>query len=95
MESLLDLTRIILEDREEGRNGRLVLAAHIATALATKSGTALKAWLREACYMDWPMTGEEIESAAQTQRIGARRDLFIALENLEKEGAQYVADNRK
>ena len=67
------------------------LCAHIHTALATDSGLRLKAWLRSACFMDTPMDGREIESRAMTQRVNARRDLFIALEQLAKEGEEYVA----
>ena len=70
----------------------LLLAAAIHSALATENGKRLKDWLRHACFMDSPMNLGEIESTAQTVRIEARRDLFIVLEYLEKEGANVTSN---
>ncbi len=72
---------------------RLLLAASVRTVFATDNGKRLKDWLRTACFMDSPMVQAEIESPAQTQRIAARRDLFITLELLEKEGANVSSDD--
>lgn len=69
-----------------------LMASRIRAALATENGRVLKIWLRAACYMDGPMNNAEIESAAQTQRISARRDLFLALEQIERDGT-HVTDN--
>ena len=66
------------------------IASRIRAALSTENGQALKAWLKSACYMDSPMNNGELESQAQTQRISARRDLFIALEQIEKDGAHVT-----
>lgn len=68
----------------------LELASRIRAALATENGQQLRAWLKHACFMDTPMNNGEIESQAQTQRISARRDLFIALEQIEKDGAHVT-----
>ena len=68
----------------------LAIASRIRAALSTENGQTLKAWLKSACYMDSPMNNGEIESQAQTQRISARRDLFIALEQIEKDGAHVT-----
>ena len=70
----------------------LMMASRIRAASSTESGAILKEWLRTACFMDVPMNLGEIESAAQTQRIGARRDLFIVLEQIEKDGAHVTSD---
>ena len=72
---------------------RLLLAAAVRTVFATENGKRLKDWLRTACFMDSPMVQAEIESTAATQRIAARRDLFITLELLEKEGANVSSDD--
>jgi len=80
-----------LADRQAERE-RLLLAGAIHGAFATENGKKLKEWLRTACYMDGPMQMNEIESPAQTQRIAARRDLFITLEQFEKEGANVSSD---
>lgn len=68
----------------------MAMASRIRAALATENGQALKAWLKSACFMDAPMNNGEIESQAQTQRISARRDLFIVLEQIEKDGAHVT-----
>lgn len=68
----------------------MAMASRIRAALATENGQALKEWLKSACYMDTPMHNWEIDSQAQTQRISARRDLFIALEQIEKDGAHVT-----
>lgn len=68
----------------------LAMASRIRAALATENGQQLKAWLKSACFMDTPMNNGEIESQAMTQRISARRDLFIALEQIEKDGAHVT-----
>jgi len=70
----------------------LMMASRIRAALSTESGAILKEWLRHACFMDTPMNNMECESLAQTQRIGARRDLFIVLEQIEKDGAHVTSD---
>jgi len=77
---------------ERQERERLLLAAAIRSVFETENGKKLKRWLRTACFMDGPMNQGEIESPAQTQRIAARRDLFIALEFLEKEGANVSSD---
>lgn len=86
----------VLDDLNEQRNQEereaLLLAAAIHSVFATENGKKLKAWLKTACFMDTPMRMSEIESPAQTQRIEARRDLFIALELLEKEGANVSSN---
>lgn len=69
-----------------------MMASRIRAALSGESGAVLKAWLRQACFMDSPMNNMEIESQAHTQRISARRDLFIALENIEKDGAHVTSE---
>ena len=83
-----------LAKEESARREReeLLLKAAIHNALATPNGQILKDWLRTACFMDGPMTQAEIESTAATQRVAARRDLFITLEILEKEGANVSSD---
>ena len=68
----------------------MAMASRIRAALSTENGQQLKAWLKSACFMDTPMNNGEIESQAQTQRISARRDLFIALEQIEKDGAHVT-----
>ena len=80
------------QDDKQAERERLLLAAAVRTVFATENGKRLKDWLRTACFMDSPMVQAEIESPAQTQRIAARRDLFITLELLEKEGANVSSD---
>ena len=77
---------------ENQERERLLLASAIRSVFETENGKKLKEWLRTACFMDGPMQMNEIESPAQTQRIAARRDLFITLELLEKEGANVTSN---
>ena len=80
------------KEAQQAERERLLLAAAIRSVFETENGKKLKAWLRTACFMDDPMNRGEIESPAQTQRIAARRDLFIVLESLEKEGANVSSN---
>lgn len=80
------------EDQKEQEKQHKILCMHLKNALTTPSGAILRQWLRENCFMDAPMTLEAIDSPAFNQRVNARRDLYIALDNLLQEGMSYVAD---
>lgn len=64
----------------------ITLCRHINNAFSTESGKVALKWLKEACYMATPLNVSEIESVAQNNRINARRDLFIVLEELKNKG---------
>lgn len=66
----------------------LIMASKIRSCLETENGRTLHNWLAGACYMDSPMNGMEIESTAQLQRINARRDLYIALQQVIADGGE-------
>jgi hypothetical protein len=68
----------------------MAMASRIRAALSTENGRVLKDWLKTACFMDAPMNNGEIDSQAMTQRISARRDLYIVLEQIEKDGAHVT-----
>lgn len=67
----------------------LIMASKIRSCLETENGKTLHNWLAGACFMDSPMNGMEIESTAQLQRINARRDLFIALQQVISDGGTF------
>lgn len=66
----------------------LIMASKIRSCLETENGRTLHNWLAGACFMDSPMNGMEIESTAQLQRINARRDLYIALQQVIADGGE-------
>ena len=80
------------EINKEQEQQHRVLCMHIKNALTTQSGVILRQWLRDSCFMTEAMTLEAIESTAANQRVNARRDLYITLENLLQEGINYVTD---
>ena len=81
------------KEGQQAEREQLLLASAIRSVFETENGKKLKEWLRTACFMDGPMQMNEIESPALTQRIAARRDLFITLELLEKEGANVSGND--
>lgn len=71
---------------------RTTLAMHIKTALTTRSGAVLRQWLKENCFMTEASRMEFIDSPGAQQRLNARRDLYIELDNLLQEGIENVTD---
>lgn len=69
-----------------------ILAAKIASALRAENGKALLAWLRSECYMENFINPGGVDNAAFVQYVNARRDLFIKLEQLAKEGAHVTVE---
>lgn len=72
--------------QEQADREYLIMASKIRSCLETENGRTLHNWLVGACFMDSPMNGMEIESTAQLQRINARRDLYIALQQVISDG---------
>ena len=70
----------------------LTLAAHIKAALSTPDGKILRDWLYTNCFMDTPLDAGQFGNVAWLQRICGRRDLFIAIQQMEKDGA-HVSSN--
>lgn len=68
------------------------LCISIKNALTTPNGAVLRQWLKENCFMTECMKVEQIDSVGANQRVNARRDLYIALENLLQEGLHHVTD---
>lgn len=71
------------------KQDHLRLCAHIRQALSTPSGVVLREWLKENCFMNDPTTLDHIESNNAAQRVLARRDLYITLDNLFDQGVDY------
>ena len=66
----------------------LILATKIRSCLETENGKALYGWLEAACFRTTPANNYEIENTAHIQRINARRDLFIALQQIISDGGK-------
>lgn len=83
----------LLKEKKLAADEHKALVMHIKAALTTKSGIVLLNWLKDNCFMNGPMEFKAIESPAFNQRVNARRDLFITLNNLLQEGINYVSDS--
>lgn len=89
--SLLELGKEYLGFVDQEKMAHANLCMHIRTALSTPSGKILKQWLKANCFMNGTMAVETLDNNAANQRINARRDLFIALTNLEENGVTHVS----
>jgi len=79
-------------EREKERTKYLLQCKQIQSALTTPAGVVLYGWLKENCFMSDVMTEQAMESVAANQRVNARRDLFIALDNILKKDVSNVSD---
>jgi len=79
-------------EREKERLRYLLQCKQIQAALSTSAGVVLYEWLKENCFMSDVMAEKAMESVAANQRVNARRDLFIALDNILKKDVSNVSD---
>lgn len=88
----MDATEIVALERQRERE-YLALAAHVKAALSTPDGKVLREWLYTNCFMDTPLDSGQFGNVAWLQRICGRRDLFIAIQQMEKDGAHVTGTN--
>lgn len=67
-------------------NEARIKAAKIATLLKSEGGKTLLDWLKHECYMESFINPGGVDNVSFVQYVNARRDLYIQLEQLAKEG---------